>query len=110
MRLVSAKEAKEYFHITGPTLYQWKVKGKINAKQLSSKKILYDIDSFEDFQPKQKQNVIYARVSNTKQADDLSRQIEIVKSYAISNGVKIDKVYKTLHLVWMKTEKSSIWC
>ena len=96
MRLVSAKEAKEYFHITGPTLYQWKVKGKINAKQLSSKKILYDIDSFEDFQPKQKQNVIYARVSNTKQADDLDRQIEIVKSYAISNGVKIDKVYKEI--------------
>ena len=96
MRLVSAKEAKEYFHITGPTLYQWKAKGKINAKQLSSKKILYDIDSFEDFQPKQKQNIIYARVSNTKQADDLSRQIEIVKSYAISNGVKIDKVYKDI--------------
>ena len=96
MRLVSAKEAKEYFHITGPTLYQWKVKGKINAKQLSSKKILYDIDSFEDFQPKQKQNVIYARVSNTKQTDDLDRQVEIVKSYAISNGVKIDKVYKEI--------------
>ena len=96
MRLVSAKEAKEYFHITGPTLYQWKVKGKINAKQLSSKKILYDIDSFEDFQPKQKQNVIYARVSNTKQSDDLDRQVEIVKSYAISNGFKIDKVYKDI--------------
>ena len=96
MRLVSAKEAKEYFHITGPTLYQWKVKGKINVKQLSSKKILYDIDSFEDFQPKQKQNVIYARVSNTKQSDDLDRQVEIVKSYAISNGVKIDKVYKEI--------------
>ena len=96
MRLVSAKEAKEYFHITGPTLYQWKVKGKINTKQLSTKKILYDIDSFEDFQPKQRQNLIYARVSSTKQADDLSRQIEIVKSYAISNGVKIDKVYKDI--------------
>ena len=96
MRLVSAKEAKEYFHITGPTLYQWKVKGKINTKQLSTKKILYDIDSFEDFQPKQRQNLIYARVSSTKQADDLSRQIEIVKSYAISNGVKIDKIYKDI--------------
>ena len=96
MRLVSAKEAKEYFHITGATLYQWKEKGKINAKQLSTKKILYDIDSFEEFQPKRKQNVIYARVSNTKQADDLSKQIEIVKSYAISNGVKIDKVYKEI--------------
>ena len=96
MRLVSAKEAKEYFHITGPTLYQWKAKGKINAKQLSTKKILYDIDSFEEFQPKRKQNVIYARVFSTKQADDLSRQIEIVKSYAISNGVKIDKVYKEI--------------
>ena len=96
MRLVSAKEAKEYFHITGATLYQWKAKGKINAKQLSTKKILYDIDSFEEFRPKRKQNVIYARVSNTKQADDLSRQIEIVKSYAISNGFKIDKVYKDI--------------
>ena len=96
MRLVSAKEAKEYFHITGPTLYQWKAKGKINAKQLSSKKILYDIDSFEDFQPKQKQNIIYARVSSTKQKEDLDKQIEIVKSYAISNGIKIDKVYKDI--------------
>ena len=96
MRLVSSKEAKEYFHITGATLYQWKAKGKINAKQLSTKKILYDIDSFEEFQPKRKQNIIYARVSSTKQADDLSRQIEIVKSYAISNGVKIDKVYKDI--------------
>ena len=53
-----------------------KKKGKINVKQLSSKKILYDIDSFEDFQPKQKQNIIYARVSNTKQADDLSKQLK----------------------------------
>ena len=96
MRLVSAKEAKEYFHISGATLYQWKSTGKINAKQLSTKKILYDIDSFEDFQPKQKQNVIYARVSNTKQANDLDRQIETIKSYAISNGVKIDKVYKEI--------------
>ena len=96
MRLVSAKEAKEYFHITGATLYQWKAKGKINAKQLSTKKILYDIDSFEEFQPKIKKNIIYARVSNTTQANDLSRQIEIVKSYAISNGVKIDKVYKDI--------------
>ena len=43
MRLVSAKEAKEYFHITGPTLYQWKVKGKINAKQLSTKKIFREV-------------------------------------------------------------------
>ena len=96
MRLVSAKEAKEYFHITGPTLYQWRAKGKINAKQLSSKKILYDIDSFEDFKPKQKQNIVYARVSSTKQKEDLDKQIEIVKSYAISNGIKIDKVYKDI--------------
>ena len=116
MRLVSAKEAKEYFHITGATLYQWKAKGKINAKQLSTKKILYDIDSFEEFQPKRKQNVIYARVSNTKQADDLSRQIEIVKSYAISNGVKIDRVYKEIasgmndnRTILNKILKSSDW-
>lgn len=46
---------------------------------------MYDIDSFEDYCAKPKYNVIYARVSTTKQKEDLNRQIEMVKGYVISN-------------------------
>ena len=39
---------------------------------------------------------IYARVSTTKQKEDLNRQIEMVKGYAISNGYKIEKIFKDI--------------
>lgn len=96
MRFVTAKEAKEYFRINGATLRMWRLKGKLNYKQFSSKKIMYDIDSFEDYCAKPKYNVIYARVSTTKQKEDLNRQIEMVKGYAISNGYKIEKIFKDI--------------
>ena len=96
MRFVTAKEAKEYFRINGATLRMWRLKGKLNYKQFSSKKIMYDIDSFEDYCVKPKYNVIYARVSTTKQKEDLNRQIEMVKGYAISNGYKIEKIFKDI--------------
>ena len=96
MRFVTAKEAKEYFRINGATLRMWRLNGKLNYKQFSSKKIMYDIDSFEDYCAKPKYNVIYARVSTTKQKEDLNRQIEMVKGYAISNGYKIEKIFKDI--------------
>lgn len=96
MRFVTAKEAKEYFRINGATLRMWRLKGKLNYKQFSPKKIMYDIDSFEDYCTKPKYNVIYARVSTTKQREDLDKQIEIVKGYAISNGYKIEKIFKDI--------------
>ena len=43
-----------------------------------------------------KEVVIYARVSNTKQHNDLLNQIELVKSYCITNGIKISKVYQDI--------------
>ena len=96
MRFVTAKEAKEYFRINGATLRMWRLNGKLNYKQFSSKKIMYDIDSFEDYCAKPKYNVIYARVSTTKQKEDLNRQIEMVKGYAKSNGYKIEKIFKDI--------------
>ena len=96
MKLVNAKEAREFFHITSSTLRQWRLQGKLKCKQYSSKKIMYGLDSFEDCPTDKKHNVIYARVSNTKQKDDLDRQIELIKGYAISNGFKIDKIYKDI--------------
>ena len=98
MNYVTAKEAKNILKINATTLKSWKDKGILSYKKLSDKKILYDIDSIlnnSDINDN-RLNVIYARVSNTKQHNDLLNQIELVKSYCITNGIKISKVYQDI--------------
>jgi len=98
MKFVSSKEAQKILHCTRGTLCIWKKTGKIHFKQITPKKILYDIDSISDLieDNNQRKNVIYARVSTTKQKEDLNHQIEIIKSYCLSNGISIDEVYKDI--------------
>ena len=98
MNYVTAKEAKNILKINATTLKSWKDKGILSYKKLSDKKILYDIDSVlnnSDINDN-RLNVIYARVSNIKQHNDLLNQIELVKSYCITNGIKISKVYQDI--------------
>ena len=98
MNYVTAKEAKNILKINATTLKSWKDKGILSYKKLSDKKILYDIDSVlnnSDINDN-RLNVIYARVSNTKQHNDLLNQIELVKSYCITNGIKISKIYQDI--------------
>ena len=90
MNYVSACEAKKLLHINGTTLKVWKDKGIIKYKKFTNKKYIYDVDSVNidsDESSKQRKHVIYARVSTTKQAQDLNTQIEMIKSYCISNGM-----------------------
>ena len=98
MKYVSAKEAKKFFDISGQTLKLWKDKGLINFKQYSSKKILYDIDSLNNSNSDidDRQNVIYARVSCSNQKQSLENQIELIKQYMISNGIKVDEIYSEI--------------
>lgn len=97
MRYVSAKEAKQILQINATTLKSWKDKGIIAFKRLSEKKFLYDVDSVLNKQDDIKRNhVIYARVSNTKQSNDLNSQIELIKAYCISHGILVDAVYKDI--------------
>ena len=98
MNYVTAKEAKNILKINATTLKSWKDKGILSYKKLSDKKILYDIDSVLNNSDivDNRLNVIYARVSNTKQHNDLLNQIELVKSYCITNGIKISKIYQDI--------------
>ena len=98
MRYVSAKEAKKFFDISGQTLKTWKDKGLIDYKQYSSKKILYDIDSLNKDKSNidDRNNVIYARVSCSNQKQSLENQIELIKNYMISNGIKVDEIYSEI--------------
>ena len=97
MRYVSAGEAKRILHINPTTLKTWKDTGIIKYKKLTSKKFLYDIDSVENKENDQtRYNAIYARVSNTKQFEDLNQQIELVKNFCTSRGIVIDNIYKDI--------------
>ena len=99
MNYVTAKEIKSKFKITGVTLMKWKNEGRLSYKRLSNKKILYDIDSIfndEESPSLNTKNVIYARVSTSKQENDLETQIEIIKNYMLSNGIKADEIYSDI--------------
>lgn len=80
---------------------KWKNEGKLNFKRLTDKKILYDIDSFNEKNDNDSsqfnyKNVLYARVSTQSQKNDLETQIEIIKNYMISNGMVVDEVYSDI--------------
>ena len=93
-RWLTAHEVLNELRISRPTLKVWKDSGKISYKKLSSKKYLYDVNSvyFPETVKEYRQNVIYARVSTSRQTDDLNHQVCILKEYALKNGVKVDEI------------------
>jgi predicted site-specific integrase-resolvase len=53
-------------------------------------------DFSEEDKKSERKNVIYARVSNTKQKEDLVRQEQVIRDYMVSNGIKVDEVYSDI--------------
>ena len=98
MNYVSAGIICKECQISYVTLKKWKDEGKINVKILSKKKILYDLDSINNQTSNvdNRFNVIYGRVSTQKQKNDLEHQINLIKEYMISNGIKPDKIYSDI--------------
>lgn len=90
----TADEIKTLFKISSQTLHNWRLKGKIKYTALNARNYLYDVDSIEGYSVEQtpRLNIIYARVSNTKQKSDLEGQIQTLGSYANTNGYRVDKV------------------
>lgn len=97
MRWVTARQLKKEIGITSQTLYNWRKEGKITYKELNKRTFLYDIDTvFGRNLVTTKLSIAYSRVSNSKQRDDLIRQEESIRDYAIKNGIKIDEFYKEI--------------
>jgi len=93
MNYKSSKETCNILHISKQTLKTWKDHGKIKFIKLTSYKYLYDVDSMLGIKDsEERQNVIYARVSNSKQINDLRQQITILTQYMVNNGVKPDLI------------------
>ena len=94
--LMSAKDVKNKYQITTQTLYNWRKNGKINYIKLPSGSFMYYDLEINESQPIQTKNVIYARVSNTKQKHDLESQISTISQYMACNGYIIDDIYQDI--------------
>jgi len=88
MLWLNSKEYCSKYKISNTTLKRWVDQDKVKCNKISSRKFLY-MDENNDYG---KVNVVYARVSNTSQKDDLGRQIDLIKNYMNYNGYVIDFV------------------
>lgn len=97
-RYLKSGEICKELRITPMTLKRWKDKDLIKFKQITSKKILYDIHSVDKiaYTNEQRLNVVYSRVSNSKQKDDLLRQTNYIKEFMIKNGIKPNLVIEDI--------------
>ena len=85
---LSSKEFRNKYRISSATLWRRVHVGTVKTKELYG--TTYYLD--EDPSREASMNVIYCRVSNTKQQADLKRQETILREYCVSNGIIPDKV------------------
>ena len=96
MRWLTSGEICKELRVTPTTIKLYCDKGKLKVRKITARKFLYDIDSLlekdNEINKLNKINVCYARVSNTKQKDDLQRQTQLIKEFMVKNGIKPDQV------------------
>lgn len=85
---LSSKEFRNKYRISSATLWRRVHVGTVKTKELYG--TTYYLD--EDPSSEASINVIYCRVSYTKQQADLKRQETILREYCVSNGIIPDKV------------------
>ncbi|MFA5067158.1 MAG: IS607 family transposase [Candidatus Izemoplasmatales bacterium] len=91
---VKSKEFKKILGLSNQALYERRKKGQLKFKKVNEVFFYWLEENIET--DASRYNVIYCRVSNTKQKDDLDKQEQVLKEYAISNGFKVDYVFKDI--------------
>lgn len=95
---MKAKQVLSLLRVTRATLCRYVKQGVVNVRLLPNKDYDYDEESVYKLLNKNvtRQNVIYARVSTTKQKQDLEKQIDIVKQFSFKNGIIINDIYSDI--------------
>lgn len=80
---ISSVEFQKKYNISPQLFYLWKKNGKIKTKELvKGHSLVWD----EDMSAEDRSVAVYARVSTPKQREDLDNQINVLRSYSVSNG------------------------
>ena len=97
MNYKTSKEICDTLRITKQTLKVWKDTDKIKFIKLSSKKYLYDLNSvLNKSNLDERLNIIYTRVSNSKQFNDLKTQPTFLTQYVVNKGIKPDLILEDI--------------
>lgn len=91
---LKSKEFKKILGLSNQALYERRKKGQLKFKKINEIYFYWLEENIEA--DTNRYNVIYCRVSNTKQKDDLDKQEQVLKGYAISNGHKVDYIFKDI--------------
>jgi len=96
--LMKAQKVLKLLQITRQTLTKYVKDGILEVEVLGNGRYNYLDESVYRFlnQEISRKMVIYARVSTQKQKKDLVNQVELLKTYCFSNGIKINEVYKDI--------------
>jgi len=81
--------------ISAQKLAYWRQTNKVTFQKVGNKTYLYEMPEFEKANTTKKY-VLYARVSNTKQSDDLKRQVQLLRTYTAANGIIPDEVIEDI--------------
>lgn len=95
---MKSSKALKILNISRQTLVKYVKNGDIRVVMQANKQ--YDYNEEDVYRKaglsENRVNVVYARVSTSKQKRDLENQAETLISYCNANGVKVDKVYKDI--------------
>lgn len=92
---LKSKEFKQILGLSNQAFFIWKKKRGAVKYKVINKIYFYWLEEKINYN-ENNLNVIYCRVSNTKQKEDLIKQETILKQFAISNGYKIDYIFKDI--------------
>lgn len=81
---ITSVEYQKRYNISPQLFYLWRTTGKLQTKELVKNHHLVWVED----EPSNNMRVVavYGRVSTSKQKQDLSNQIDVLKKYVISNG------------------------
>ena len=95
--ILKPKEMSELLGVSVRTLQRWDKESKLTAYRNPSGRRYYTKEQYESYMGIQKENkvgktVIYTRVSNSGQKDDLANQVEFLKQFANARGLIVDEI------------------
>ena len=92
---LTSKQFREKYNISSQYFYALKKRGRIKTKPYLGNQVFVLDPEFEDSEDT-REVCIYARVSTTKQKNDLENQVGYLKKYLIAKGVNPGCIYKDI--------------
>ncbi|MBB5324804.1 putative site-specific integrase-resolvase [Anoxybacillus tepidamans] len=97
MKQYKPKEFAEMLNVSVKTLQRWDNEGVLKAYRNPKGRRYYTEEQYREYMgiPKENQvgkTVIYARVSDRSQKDDLENQVEFLRTFANARGIIIDEI------------------